>query len=191
MLTHDLPGFANHKQCAVVTIKNIWFCRLHLHNLIGTVLWHDMMTSLNGNIYREFPSQKPLVFSLICALTSDWVNNRDAGDLRRNRAYYNVTVMRIDYSTISSVWGIILHMMWLQYGCQSVLNLVCIRVNVLYSKISQCRCGEVLCQIMPHRIQIVLKLQQSAAKCQCGLSIYLQVTVFIVWHFHPCWIPYL
>ena len=34
-----------------------------------------------------------LIFSLICAWASGWVNNRDVGDLRRNRAHYAVTVM--------------------------------------------------------------------------------------------------
>ena len=30
---------------------------------------------------------------LICAWTIGWVNNREAGDLRRHRAHYDVTVM--------------------------------------------------------------------------------------------------
>ena len=34
-----------------------------------------------------------LMFPSICAWTNGWVNNRDAGDLRRHRAHYNVTVM--------------------------------------------------------------------------------------------------
>ena len=34
-----------------------------------------------------------LMFSLICVGINDWVNNREAGDLRRNRAHYDVTVM--------------------------------------------------------------------------------------------------
>ena len=34
-----------------------------------------------------------LMFSLICAQINDWVNNREAGDLRRRRAHYDVTVM--------------------------------------------------------------------------------------------------
>ena len=34
-----------------------------------------------------------LMFSLIWARTNDWVNNRDASDLRRYRAHYDVTVM--------------------------------------------------------------------------------------------------
>ena len=34
-----------------------------------------------------------LMFSLICAWISVWVNNREACDLRRHRVYYDVTVM--------------------------------------------------------------------------------------------------
>ena len=34
-----------------------------------------------------------LMFSLICAWTNGWVNTREAGDLRRNRAHYDVIVM--------------------------------------------------------------------------------------------------
>ena len=34
-----------------------------------------------------------LVFSLISAWTNGWVNNREAGDLRRHRAHHNVTVI--------------------------------------------------------------------------------------------------
>ena len=34
-----------------------------------------------------------LMFSLICAWTNEWVNNRDADDLRYHRAHYDITVM--------------------------------------------------------------------------------------------------
>ena len=34
-----------------------------------------------------------LMFSLICARINGWVNNREAGDLRRHRAHYDVVVM--------------------------------------------------------------------------------------------------
>ena len=33
------------------------------------------------------------MFSLICAWINDWVNNREAGDLRRHRGHYDVNVM--------------------------------------------------------------------------------------------------
>ena len=34
-----------------------------------------------------------LMFSLICVWINGWVNNREAGDLRRYRVHYDVTVM--------------------------------------------------------------------------------------------------
>ena len=72
-----------------------------------------MMTSSAGNIFRvtghlcgEFtgfflPMNSPhkgnwrgaLMFSLIGTWINDWVNNRKPGDLRRNCAHYDVTVM--------------------------------------------------------------------------------------------------
>ena len=71
----------------------------------------SMMTSSNGNIFcvtghlcgeftgpRWIPAHKgqwrgALMFSLICVWINEWVNNREAGDLRRYRAHYCVIVM--------------------------------------------------------------------------------------------------
>ena len=36
-----------------------------------------------------------LVFCLICVRINDWINNREAGDLRRHRAHHDVTVMTL------------------------------------------------------------------------------------------------
>ena len=52
---------------------------------------------------HRFPVNSPhkgqwggaLMFSLICAWTNRWVNNREAGDLRRHQARYDVSVMKI------------------------------------------------------------------------------------------------
>ena len=73
------------------------------------------MTSSNGNIFRvtgplcagnspvtgEFPVQRPVTRSFdiffICAWINGWVNNCKAGDLRRHRAHYDVTVMGKQY----------------------------------------------------------------------------------------------
>ena len=70
-----------------------------------------MMTSSNGNIFRvtghlcgEFTGPRWIprtkasdaelwFFSLICVWINDWVNNGEAGDLRRYRIHYDVTVM--------------------------------------------------------------------------------------------------
>ena len=35
------------------------------------------------------------MFSLICVWINGWVNNREAGDLRRHRAHYDVNVMNV------------------------------------------------------------------------------------------------
>ena len=65
-----------------------------------------MMTSSNGNIFRvtghlcgEFTGPRgqwrgALMFSLICVWINGWVNNHEAGDLRRYRAQYDVTVIK-------------------------------------------------------------------------------------------------
>ena len=51
----------------------------------------------NSQVKAEFPSQRPVTrnfdVSLICAWINGSVNNREAGDLRRHRAHYDVIVM--------------------------------------------------------------------------------------------------
>ena len=44
-------------------------------------------------LQRSEQWREALTFSLICAWTNGWANNRDAGDLRRYCAHYDVTVM--------------------------------------------------------------------------------------------------
>ena len=64
------------------------------------------MTSSNGNIFRvtgplcgEFPAQRPVTRSFDVffdlRLKNGWVNNHEAGDLRRSQAHYDVIVMGI------------------------------------------------------------------------------------------------
>ena len=45
-----------------------------------------------------------LMFSLICVWTNGWVNNREAGDLRRHRAHYDVTVMAYGLIRTESIY---------------------------------------------------------------------------------------
>ena len=45
-----------------------------------------------------------LMFPLICAWINGWVKNRKAGDLRRNRAHYDVTIMRNGEENYSWPW---------------------------------------------------------------------------------------
>ena len=46
------------------------------------------------NFPHKGQSSGALMFSLICAWINHWVNNRDAGDLRRHRGHYDVNVMQ-------------------------------------------------------------------------------------------------
>ena len=45
-----------------------------------------------------------VTFSLICAWTNGWVNNREAGELTRHCAHYNVTVMDMLSCRIQHQW---------------------------------------------------------------------------------------
>ena len=52
----------------------------------------------NSPFTGEFPAHKgqwneALMLSLICDWINSWVNNREAGDFRRNRTHYDVTVI--------------------------------------------------------------------------------------------------
>ena len=40
--------------------------------------------------------REALMFSLICSWLNTWVNNCEAGDLRRHRAHYDVIVMHTE-----------------------------------------------------------------------------------------------
>ena len=116
--------------CTIYYFKNL--LRLFIHGLLTffssqyfllkrVVKVDCMMASSNGNISAllapcakkppvKFPSQHKgqwrgaLMFSLICTWTNCCVNSRDAGDLRRHRPDYDVTVMvriKVDSSNMS------------------------------------------------------------------------------------------
>ena len=78
-----------------------------------------MMTSSNGNILRitgsEFTGHRWIPrtkasdaeLCFLCVWINGWVNNREAGDLKRHRAHYDISVMNwlvpIRQQTI--IWG--------------------------------------------------------------------------------------
>ena len=89
--------------------KLVWpsFPQMILWDSKAVDLQHRI-TSSNGNIFRvtghlcwkftgEFPSRRPVTRSFdVCfdlRLNNGWVNNREAGDLRRYRGHYDVIVM--------------------------------------------------------------------------------------------------
>ena len=51
--------------------------------------------------------RRALMFSLICTLTNGWVNNREADDLRRHHAHYDVIVMNlhiVSFALFCYIW---------------------------------------------------------------------------------------
>ena len=75
----------------------------------------------------------PFMFSLICAGINGWVNNHEAGDLRRHRAHYDVTVI--------TVW-FFFSLMTRTRETASIYFLCCSELNMLLNKLSSCRCRE-------------------------------------------------
>ena len=74
-------------------IKHYWctniklLCKIYWKTCAGpTATFHD-------DVIKWKQWRGALVFSLICAWTNGWANNRDAADLRRSRPHDDVTVM--------------------------------------------------------------------------------------------------
>ena len=83
--------------------KNSWSdCTIHIWDIGMIIKWKHFPRywPFVRGIHRS-PVNSPhegqwrgaLMFSLICARINSWVNNGEAGDLRRHRAHYDVTVM--------------------------------------------------------------------------------------------------
>ena len=62
----------------------------------------------NSQVTAEFPAERPVtrsfMFSLICAWINAWLNNREAGDFRHHRAYYDVTAMLMNIWRVKRIW---------------------------------------------------------------------------------------
>ena len=117
-----------HKECCNET----WYTKVEQPQGVGKhtciwlqILWINwIMTSSNLNIFRvtgplwgnspgNFPRKSQwhgvLVFSLICTWRNGWISNRKAGDLRRHRSHYDVTVMcRFIVYSIKYTYGFVM-----------------------------------------------------------------------------------
>ena len=105
--TLGTSGFPSQKTSNVEIVSMSWL----RHSL--AISHHDDVIKCKHSLrYRPFvreihrsPGNSPhkgqwrgvLMFSLICAWINGWVNNGEAGDLRRHRAHYDVTIMHILY----------------------------------------------------------------------------------------------
>ena len=86
-----------------------WRCQ-NKHPSFGVSWWRHQMETFPaqlaicaGNSPHKGQWRGALKLSLICVWINDWVNNHDAGDLRRYRVHYDVIVM---WTYIDSTpWG--------------------------------------------------------------------------------------
>ena len=94
-------------------VMSLYYMRKDFQSLCHLYAEQCMMTSSNGNIFHvtgrlcgEFTGDRWIprtkasdaelgLFSLICAWINAYVKNREAGDVKRLRAHYDVTVMEM------------------------------------------------------------------------------------------------
>ena len=92
-------------------VESLWVCMMtswHDHCCLHCWIFNDGRNHMetfstflalcegNPSVNGGFPSQSPLTLSFDAFFfiwTNTWVNNRDAGDLRRHRTHYDVTMM--------------------------------------------------------------------------------------------------
>ena len=86
-----------------------WFITLHKNKTSDIVTdnsfqnnqgqwWRHQMETFTVNSPHKGQWRGSLMFSLICVWINGWINNREAGDLRRYRAHFDVIVMINDNS---------------------------------------------------------------------------------------------
>ena len=109
--THQNPFLRHLSSEAICMELVLWTLINNQCRRCTTAQCWAMMTSSNGNIFRvtghlcgEFTGHRWIphtkasdaeLWCFPCVWAKGWVNNRNAGELRRHRAYYDVTVMNM------------------------------------------------------------------------------------------------
>ena len=75
------------------TVKTIswWRHQIETFSALMVLCWGN--SPVSGDFPHKGQWRGAFVFSLICAWTNGWSNNRHAGDLRRHQVHYDVTLM--------------------------------------------------------------------------------------------------
>ena len=103
-----------------------------------------------------------LMFSLICAWINGWVNNREAGDLRRHCAHYDVTVM-VDLLQLIARMRVVLHVCY-----RTSARNVHFHINLQHQETAQVRFAN--CIFHSHRLYSCWKYENDITKIHniCG-----------------------
>ena len=81
-------------------VLNLWYDPLWVTSVARKVSALALCVGIHHSPHKS-QWRGALMFCLICARINGWVNNREAGDLRRHRAHYDVTVMLSVVPTLS------------------------------------------------------------------------------------------
>ena len=110
-------------------------CKTQRYQCILQSIWHDDVIKWNHywpfvRGIQRWPVSSPhkgqwcgaLMFSLICVWTNRWANTRDAGDLWRAHAHYDVIVMNIsaNFNVMSTCLQV--YDCWATYACLYLFN---------------------------------------------------------------------
>ena len=90
--SHDRHGISNHRKLDCLSLYDDVIKWKHFPcywTFVRGIHWSPV------NFPHKGQWRGALMFSLICTWINDWVNNREAADLRRHRAHYDVIVMGI------------------------------------------------------------------------------------------------
>ena len=108
MFWHNARRMSDHRRRQFADIR-FWWCNIGLnkrYGIYGISWWRHQMDTFsallaictgNSPVTGEFPAQMPVTWNFDAffnlRLNNGWVNNREAGDLRRHRTHYDVTVV--------------------------------------------------------------------------------------------------
>ena len=132
---HGIPLMTCDQLNGVWILHPIKYMLTVCHVFVWIWSWHNQMEIFstllalcagNSPDTGKFPQKGQwhgaLMFSLICAWTNGWVNNRDANDLRHHRTHYDITI--VSYHQFLVIHVICLSILsWVasptvgQYGC--------------------------------------------------------------------------
>ena len=83
-------------KCSSCECSNEYRWETHEYDDRSLEWWRHQMDTFSALLAlcaHKGQGREALMFSLICTWINGWVNNREAGELRRHHAHYDVTVM--------------------------------------------------------------------------------------------------
>ena len=90
---HFSPAISSCEFRLIVSIRAWWRHQMETFSTLLALCAGNSPGPVNYSHKSQW--RGTLMFSLICAQINAWVNNREAGDLRRHRGHYDVNVMAI------------------------------------------------------------------------------------------------